>query len=69
MSYAAHDPIIARAALVVTHGGHGTAMRALKYGVPMIVMPGLAHDQALIANLMEEWGTGIALPGDVRVWR
>jgi UDP:flavonoid glycosyltransferase YjiC (YdhE family) len=56
---------IARAALVVTHGGHGTAMRALKYGVPMIVVPGLAHDQAVIAKLMEEWGCGIAMPGDV----
>jgi UDP:flavonoid glycosyltransferase YjiC (YdhE family) len=65
VNYAAHDPIIARAALVVTHGGHGTAMRALKHGVPMIVMPGLAHDQALIAGLMQEWGTGIAMPGDV----
>jgi UDP:flavonoid glycosyltransferase YjiC (YdhE family) len=65
VNYAAHDPIIARAALVVTHGGHGTAMRALKHGVPMIVMPGLAHDQALIAALMDEWGVGIAMPGDV----
>ncbi|HVA12829.1 MAG TPA: glycosyltransferase [Stellaceae bacterium] len=65
LNYAAHDPIIKHAALVVTHGGHGTAMRALKYGVPMIVIPGLAHDQAVIAALMEEWGTGIAMPGDV----
>ena len=40
-------------------------MRSLKHGVPMIVMPGLAHDQAVIAALMEEWGTGIAMPGDV----
>ena len=40
-------------------------MRALKHGVPMIVMPGLAHDQAVIAGLMEEWGTGIAMSGDV----
>ncbi|HWE75004.1 MAG TPA: nucleotide disphospho-sugar-binding domain-containing protein [Stellaceae bacterium] len=65
VNYAAHDPIIARAALVITHGGHGTAMRSLRHGVPMIVMPGLAHDQAVIANLMEEWGCGIAMPGDV----
>jgi len=28
LSYAAHDPIMRRAALVMTHGGHGTAMRA-----------------------------------------
>jgi MGT family glycosyltransferase len=65
VDYAAHDPIIAKAALVITHGGHGTAMRSLKHGVPMIVMPGLAHDQAVIAALMEEWGCGIAMPGDV----
>jgi MGT family glycosyltransferase len=65
VNYAAHDPIIAHAALVITHGGHGTAMRSLRHGVPMIVMPGLAHDQAVIANLMEEWGCGIAMPGDV----
>jgi MGT family glycosyltransferase len=65
LNYAAHDPILARAALVVTHGGHGTAMRALRHGVPMIVIPGLAHDQAVIAALIAEWGTGIAMPGDV----
>jgi UDP:flavonoid glycosyltransferase YjiC (YdhE family) len=46
LSYAAHDPILRRAALAVTHGGHGTLMRALRHGVPMIVIPGLAHDQA-----------------------
>jgi MGT family glycosyltransferase len=62
--YAAHDPILRRAALVVTHGGHGTAMRALRHGVPMILMPGLAHDQAPIAATMQEWGTGMALPGN-----
>ena len=45
LDYAAHDPIMKRAALVVTHGGHGTAMRALRHGVPMILIPGLAGDQ------------------------
>lgn len=64
LDYAAHDPILRQAALVVTHGGHGTAMRSLRHGVPMIVIPGLAHDQAPIAATMQEWGTGIALPGD-----
>jgi UDP:flavonoid glycosyltransferase YjiC (YdhE family) len=64
LNYAAHDPILDRAALVVTHGGHGTAMRALRHGVPMIVIPGLAHDQATIAALMEEGGVGLAMPGD-----
>jgi UDP:flavonoid glycosyltransferase YjiC (YdhE family) len=40
-------------------------MRALKHGVPMIAIPGLAHDQAVIAALMAEWGCGIAMAGDV----
>jgi UDP:flavonoid glycosyltransferase YjiC (YdhE family) len=30
----------------------------------MIVMPGLAHDQAPNAAAVEEWGAGRALPGD-----
>lgn len=67
LSYAAHDPILQRAALVVTHGGHGTAMRALRHGVPMIVMPGLAHDQPCIAEAVQEWGAGRALPEDAAV--
>lgn len=67
LNYAAHDPILRRAALTVTHGGHGTAMRSLRHGVPMILMPGLAHDQAPIANTMQEWGTGLALSGDAEI--
>ena len=64
LNYAAHDPIMRRAALVMTHGGHGTAMRALRNGVPMVVIPGLAGDQPFVAAAVQEWGTGRALPGD-----
>jgi MGT family glycosyltransferase len=64
LNYAAHDPIMRRAALVVTHGGHGTAMRALTHGVPMVVIPGLAGDQPFVAAAVEEFGAGLALPGD-----
>jgi UDP:flavonoid glycosyltransferase YjiC (YdhE family) len=53
-----------RAALVVTHGGHGTAMRAMRHGVPMVVIPGLAGDQPFVAAAVQEWGAGRALPGD-----
>lgn len=62
--YAAHDPILERAALVVTHGGHGTAMRSLRHGVPMVVIPGLAGDQPFVAAAVHEWGAGRAVPGD-----
>jgi MGT family glycosyltransferase len=67
LDYAAHDPIMQRAALVVTHGGHGTAMRALRHGVPMILIPGLAGDQPFVAAAMQEFGAGRALPGDATV--
>jgi hypothetical protein len=56
-----HDPLMKAAALVVTHGGHGTIMRALKYGAPILVMPGLIPDQAPNAALVEELGAGRVL--------
>ena len=56
-----------RAALAMTHGGHGTAMRALLHGVPMVVIPGLAGDQPFVAAAVAEWGAGRALPGDADV--
>jgi UDP:flavonoid glycosyltransferase YjiC (YdhE family) len=64
LNYAAHDPIIRHAALVLTHGGHGTAMRALRHGVPMAVVPGIAGDQPYVAAAVQEWGAGLALPAD-----
>jgi UDP:flavonoid glycosyltransferase YjiC (YdhE family) len=67
LNYAAHDPIVRRSALVVTHGGHGTAMRALRHGVPMVVIPGIAGDQPFVAAAVKEWGAGLALPGDAGV--
>jgi UDP:flavonoid glycosyltransferase YjiC (YdhE family) len=67
LDYAAHDPIMKRAALIVTHGGHGTAMRALRHGAPMILIPGLAGDQPFVAAAVQEFGAGLALPGDAGV--
>jgi len=64
--WAAHEPILQRASLLVTHGGHGTLMRALKHGVPAIVMPGAAHDQERNGKMLQEWGGGIALAGDAQ---
>jgi len=64
LEWAAHDPILRQASLLITHGGHGTLMRSLTHGVPAIVIPGLAHDQAPNGAMLQEWGAGIALPGD-----
>ena len=64
LRYAAHEPILARASLAVMHGGHGTAMRAMRAGVPGIVIPGLAGDQPFVAAAIQEWGAGRELSGD-----
>jgi UDP:flavonoid glycosyltransferase YjiC (YdhE family) len=62
-----HDALMAHAAMVVTHGGHGTMMRALRHGLPMLVMPGMAADQGPNAALVEEIGAGRSLPQDSSV--
>ena len=62
-----HDALMARATMVVMHGGHGTMMRALKYGLPMLVMPGMAADQAPNAAAIEEIGAGRSLPQESSV--
>jgi len=59
-----HDSLMQVASLVVTHGGHGTFMRALKHGLPMVVVPGLGGDQPVNAAAAEAWGVGRALSGD-----
>jgi UDP:flavonoid glycosyltransferase YjiC (YdhE family) len=67
LDYVAHNPIMQRAALVLTHGGHGTAMRALRHGVPLIIIPGHAGDQSFVTAAVQEWGAGRALPVDASV--
>jgi MGT family glycosyltransferase len=57
-----HDQLMQVAALVLTHGGHGTMMRALSNGLPMVVIPGIAADQPGNAAAVEAWGAGLALP-------
>jgi UDP:flavonoid glycosyltransferase YjiC (YdhE family) len=59
-----HDGLMSRCNLVLTHGGDGTFMRALKNGLPMVVVPGLGGDQPINAAAAEDWKIGRALPGD-----
>lgn len=56
---APHGRVLAQAAAVVTHGGHGTVVKALAAGVPMVV---LSHgrDQADNAARVVARGAGIA---------
>lgn len=57
-----HDDVLAGASLVVGHGGHSTAMRALSFGVPQIVMPANPMiDQKGVGAALESVGAGILL--------
>jgi UDP:flavonoid glycosyltransferase YjiC (YdhE family) len=58
-----HDEVLANASLVVGHGGHSTAMRALSFGVPLVVMPANPLiDQKSVGAQLARVGAGILLP-------
>jgi MGT family glycosyltransferase len=57
---APHRQVLQEAALVVTHGGHGTVIKALAAGVPMVVLPH-GRDQADTAARVTARGAGLVL--------
>jgi MGT family glycosyltransferase len=57
---APHDELMQRASLVVTHAGHGTVMRALSAGVPMLCLP-MGRDQRDNAARVTFRGAGLML--------
>jgi MGT family glycosyltransferase len=63
---APHSQVMREAALVVTHGGHGTVMRALISRAPMLVIPH-GRDQADNAVRVTERGAGLSLMPDASV--
>lgn len=63
LAFADHDRLLSECALVVSHGGLGTVLRALAHGVPLLILP-LGRDQAVNASRVEALGAGIALPAD-----
>jgi MGT family glycosyltransferase len=67
LQYVDHESVMKRASLVITHGGHGTAMRALRHGVPLVFMPGIAPDQPIVAAACAELGVGRVIPADADV--
>jgi MGT family glycosyltransferase len=60
---APHNEVMPEAALVITHGGHGTVTRALMHGKPIVVVPH-GRDQADNAVRVTERGAGISVPAD-----
>lgn len=65
--FADHDALMDRATLVLGHGGHGTTMRALTHGLPIVGMPAKGADQVPITRMLDEWNVGRGLPGDADV--
>ena len=67
-----HAEVLPGAALVIGHGGHSTTMKALSYGVPLLVMPlNPTADQGLIGDVVEGSGLGRRIsarsdPGTIR---
>ena len=58
-----HGELFPQASLVIGHGGHSTALRALSHGVPMLVVP--MHpmlDQPIVGRSIERAGAGLTLP-------
>ncbi|WP_069385693.1 glycosyltransferase [Cellulosimicrobium cellulans] len=58
---APHRAVLRDAALVVTHGGHGTLLKALVAGCPVVVLPH-GRDQADNAVRVTLRGAGVAVP-------
>jgi UDP:flavonoid glycosyltransferase YjiC (YdhE family) len=69
-SWLDHDEVLSTASMVVGHGGHSTAMRALSFGVPMVVMPANPLiDQKGVGSALERAGAGILLSKHARTQR
>ncbi len=64
--FAAHDIVLPRASLVITHAGLGTVMAALAHGVPLVCMP-MGRDQDTNARRVQELGAGLAIAVDAGV--
>lgn len=60
LSNAAHDDLLTQARVVVTHGGHGTVMRSLCHGVPLVILP-MGRDQNDNAARVVHHGAGLRL--------
>lgn len=64
LANAVHDDILVKASAVVTHGGHGTIMRSLRHGVPLVILP-MGRDQNDNAARVAYHGAGLRLDPSV----
>ncbi|MGG6897744.1 nucleotide disphospho-sugar-binding domain-containing protein [Rhizobium sp. BR 315] len=64
LANAAHDDLLTKARAIVTHGGHGTVMRSLCHGVPLVILP-MGRDQNDNAARVDYHGAGLRLDPSV----
>jgi UDP:flavonoid glycosyltransferase YjiC (YdhE family) len=64
-AHAPHREVLRHASAVVTHGGHGTVVKALAAGVPLVLLPH-GRDQGETAVRVTSRGAGIALERTVQ---
>jgi UDP:flavonoid glycosyltransferase YjiC (YdhE family) len=57
---APHREVLREAQLVVTHCGHGTTVKALAAGVPIVGLP-MGRDQLDVAARLVHAGAGVRL--------
>jgi UDP:flavonoid glycosyltransferase YjiC (YdhE family) len=65
VSSAPHSRVLQHASVVITHGGHGTVMKALAAGIPLLILPH-GRDQADTAARVTSRGAGIVLRSSAR---
>jgi MGT family glycosyltransferase len=63
---APHNVVMKDAALVITHGGHGTVMKALVHGLPQLIIPH-GRDQNDNAIRVTHRGAGLSLDASADV--
>ena len=59
--YIPHSSVLGEASLMVSHAGHGSVMKALRHGVPMLLVP-WARDQFGVAARAESLGVAAVVP-------
>jgi UDP:flavonoid glycosyltransferase YjiC (YdhE family) len=71
-SWLPHDELMPSVSMVITHGGHATAMAALAHDLPMLVLPVDAKtDQPFMGRVLERSGAARTMgrrssPADIR---
>jgi UDP:flavonoid glycosyltransferase YjiC (YdhE family) len=59
--YVPHSKVLERSRLLLSHAGHGSVMKSLWYGVPMVLIP-WGRDQPGVAARAEQLGVAKVIP-------